>query len=358
MTSVKAISSDEVFKDWLKDADKKQLEKFFKKKNVDFKRENISAVETVQNVSKFIVVYFEKNVQSATGTGKQTQGTQQITAADLEKTRFYNFGSKKVNLATWKGDKQVPFYNSLKEIKCPKCAGTGGIKCKSCGGTGTLKCTKCEKGKGKMTCKTCKNAKTEDYQVEVVDADGKKTTETKKVRCADCHGAGVYTCPDCGGLLKVPCKSCSASGTSTCDKCKGTGVLYEYTIGSVPGVKQKKSSDVYYTKDVEKFIDKKSVEDMLNSKDIKGIIITNPDDLTEKKLKPNLNYWTKDSKKICDDAKQAFKDYVKKGVVKQGTSIMVFPALQLDCTSVSGSKFEIFGIGVSENFVVLDSKFK
>lgn len=358
MVAVKAISSDEVFESWLKDADKKQLEKFFKKKNVDFKRENVSAVETVQNVSKFIVVYFEKNVQLASNTGKQTQGTQQIIANDLEKTRFYNFGNKKVNLATWKGDKQVPMYNTLKEIKCPKCSGTGGIKCKSCSGAGTLKCSKCVKGKGKITCKTCNGSKTEDYKVEIVDADGKKTTDTKKIRCADCHGTGVYTCPDCGGLLKVPCKSCGASGNTTCDKCKGTGVLYEYTISPIPGTKQKKSSEVYYTKDVEKFIDKKSVETMLNSKDIKGIVITKSDDLNEKRLKPELNYWTKDSKKICDDAKQGYKNYVKQGVVKEGTGIMVFPALQLDCTSVSGNKFEIFGIGVSGNFVVLDSKFK
>jgi len=357
MTSVKAISSDEVFKTWLKDANLKTLEKFFKKKKVDFKREHVSLAETVQDVSKFIIVYFEKNVQAAAASGKQSGGTQQITAEALEKMRFYNFGSKKVNLATWKGEKQVPMYNTLKEIKCPTCNGAGGIKCKSCGGIGTLKCTKCEKGKGKLNCKTCNNSKTEDYKVEVVDAEGKKTTEIKKIRCADCHGAGVYTCPDCGGLLKIPCKTCSASGTSPCDKCKGTGVLYEYAIMPVPGVTQKKSGDIFYTKDVEKFIDKKSVEDMLNSKDIKGIVITNPDDLTEKRLKPELNYWTKDSKKVCDDAKQEYKDDVKKGIVREKAQIMVFPALQLNCTSVSGNKFEIFGIGVSENFAVMDSKF-
>jgi hypothetical protein len=109
---------------------------------------------------------------------------------------------------------------------------------------------------------------------------------------------------------------------------------------------------------VEKFIDKKSVEGMLNDKDIQGIIITNPDDLKEEKLKPQLNYWTKDLDQICNDAKKDYKTFLKAGTVKKDAKIMVFPALQLDCKSVSGSQFEVFGIGVSGNFIVLDSKFK
>lgn len=333
----------------------KTLEKFFKRKKVDFKRELVSAVETVQGVEKFVVVYFEKDVKAAL-VGKQSQSTELVPAKELEKVRFYDFEGKQVNVASWKGDKEVPVFNTIKDVKCAKCGGSGGIKCKQCGGSGTLNCGTCG-GKGKITCKACKGTKTVEYELDILNGEGKKFRATRKVPCPDCHGNGALNCPDCGTLSKVRCKSCDSSGVSSCDTCKGTGIMYEYAIQPVPFIMSRKEAEVYYTKDIEKFIDKQSVEKMLNARDIQGIIITNPDDLKENVLKPQLNYWTKETDKVCNDAKKDYKDYVKKGIVKEGTRIMVLPALQLSCKGVNGKDFEVFGIGVSGNFIVLDAKF-
>jgi hypothetical protein len=355
MTSVKAISSDETFQEWLANADMKTLEKFFKKKKVDFKRELVSAVETVQGVDKFVVVYFEKDVKAALA-GKQSQSTEQVTAKDLEKMKFYDFGGKQVSVESWKGDKEVPMYTTIKEVKCAKCGGAGGIKCKSCGGVGTLKCGTCD-GKAKVTCKACKGTKAVEYEIDIVDGEGKKYRAKRKVPCAECHAVGLYNCPDCGATAKIRCKTCDSSGVSPCETCKGAGVMYEYAIQPVPFIMSKKDAEVYYSKDVEKFIDKQSVEDLLNARDVQGIAITNPDDLKESVLKPQLNYWTKEAEKTCNDAKKDYKDYVKKSVVKEGTKILVLPSLQLNCKGVNGKDFQVFGIGVAGNFIVLDAKF-
>jgi hypothetical protein len=355
MTQIKAISSDDLFDRWLKQADAKLLEKHFKKKKVDFKRDNVSAVETVKNVSKFLVIYFEKNMKEALAS-TQVTSTEQIYAKDLTKTKFFDFEGKKVEPSTWKGDKTVPSYPSVKQITCTTCAGAGGKKCKSCGGTGSIKCSSCD-GKGKLACKTCKGIKTVDYELDITNGLGKKFKATKKVPCPDCHGTGTVVCPDCAGILKVRCKTCDGSGLDTCNDCHGHGVYYEYQVVPVPFNVAKKDSAVYYSKAVEKFIDKQTVEKMVSSKDIQGITITNPDDLKEDKLKPQLNYWTNDASKTCDEAKKDYKDFVKKNMVKKDAKIMVFPALQLDCKAVDGTEFEIFGIGVSGGFAVDDSKF-
>ncbi len=355
MTTVKAISSDETFQEWLSHADMKTLEKFFKKKKVDFKRELVSAVETVQGVDKFVVIYFEKNVKAALA-GKQTQSTVQVNVKELEKTRFFDLEGKQVSIESWKGDKEVPMYNTIKEIKCSKCVGLGSMKCKSCGGTGTLKCVNCD-GKAKITCKTCKGTKVVEYEIEVTDGEGKKYRAKRKMPCPECHAQGTYNCPDCSATAKIHCKTCDSSGVSSCETCKGTGVMYEYSIQPVPFIMSKKDAEVYYSKDVEKFIGKQSVEDMLNARDIQGIVITNPDDLKESVLKPQLNYWTKDADKVCNDAKKDYKDYVKKSIVKEGTKILVLPSLQLTCKGVNGKEFQVFGIGVAGNFIVLDAKF-
>ncbi|MBN2152821.1 MAG: hypothetical protein JW839_15325 [Candidatus Lokiarchaeota archaeon] len=355
MTMVKAISSDETFQEWLSHADLKTLEKFFKKKKVDFKRELVSAVETVQGVDKFVVIYFEKDVKAALA-GKQSQRTEQVNSKDIERTRFFDFGGKQVSVESWKGDKEVPMYQTIKEVKCAKCGGQGSVKCKSCGGAGKVACGTCD-GKAKITCKACKGTKAVELEIEILDGEGKKYRAKRRVPCGECHAVGSYNCPDCSATGKVRCKSCDSSGVSSCDACKGTGTMYEYAVQPVPFIMSKKDAEVYYSKDVEKFIDKQSVEEMLNARDIQGIVITNPDDLKENVLKPQLNYWTKDADKVCNDAKKDYKDYVKKSVVKEGTKILVLPAIQLACKGVSGKDFQVFGIGVEGNFIVLDARF-
>ena len=43
---VKGLDTDSLFKNWVEKADLKTLEKFFKKKKVDFKRDHVSVGET------------------------------------------------------------------------------------------------------------------------------------------------------------------------------------------------------------------------------------------------------------------------------------------------------------------------
>ncbi|MFX0100504.1 MAG: hypothetical protein ACFFCS_13100 [Candidatus Hodarchaeota archaeon] len=357
MVSVKAISTDEVFIEWVNKADLKTLEKFFKKKKVDFKRDHVSVGETVKNVSKFIVVAFEKDVKEAMA-GAAGEKTEKITANQLEKVKFWDFEGKKVKTEDWKEKAyEVPIYKTIKEVKCAKCGGTGSEKCKKCNGAGSVKCNKCD-GKTKFQCGKCKGEKTVVYDLDISNAEGKKFKATKRPPCPECHGVGNYVCPDCSGIGKARCKACDSRGVTPCNDCKGYGIFYEYKIQPVPVLMEKKSAVVFYRKDVEKFISKTDVEQNLSKRNILGIVLTNPDDLKEGKLKPELNYWTKESDKICNEAKKEYKNLVKKKAVKEGAKITVFPALELDCESVKGKKFQIFGIGTSGSFVVLEAGFK
>ncbi|MHA1682269.1 MAG: hypothetical protein ACTSUE_15130 [Promethearchaeota archaeon] len=356
MVSIKGLDTDTLFKAWLEKADLKTLEKFFKKKKVDFKRENVSVGETVKSYPKFIVVYYEKDVSKAmSDLGPARDGTS--TPPKLGNVKFFDFKGRKVSLESWKYEKEVPVYATLKEVKCAKCGGTGKISCSKCSGEGVVKCNNCG-GKATIVCNSCKGKKSKEVDIEIIDADGKKSKVTKKIPCPDCHSVGSYKCSVCGGLTKHVCKSCGGRGYTSCSDCKGYGISYRYEIQPVPIEKTGKQAMVYFKKDVEKFITRSSVEKLLVKRDVKGIVITNPDDLKDKKLKPELGYWTKDSDKVCKDAKNDYKKLEKSKIIKKGTKIIILPAIQLDCQSVKGKKFQIFGIGTQDSFIVIDHDFK
>ena len=356
MPSIKSVSSDELFEAWLKDADLKTLEKRFKKKKVDFKRANVSAVETVKGVKKFIVIYFEKDVKKAIAAGKEEVVT--ILANKIGNQTYYDFKGKSINFDSWnQKEQEVPMYPTLTKVSCKTCGGSGTQKCKKCGGTFTLNCPKCD-GKGKIECKKCKGEKNIDEKVEVIEYNDKKRKAIIPVPCPECHGKGAYTCPNCAGMAKIPCKNCSGSNVD-CKECKGYGVVYQYKIQPVPFISKKKQAMVFYEKGIQKFITTKDVEALLNAREIQGISVTNPDDLNQKFLKPQLNYWeeAQDADKICKEAKKEYKDLVKKNVVRKGQKILVFPAIQLSCSDEKGKSFYVFGIGTSGSFVIIDSGF-
>ncbi|MBD3187634.1 hypothetical protein GF325_12440 [Candidatus Bathyarchaeota archaeon] len=353
---VKAIDTDTLFKEWLMNADLKTLEEYFKKRKVDFKRDHVSVGETVKEVLKFIAIYFEKDVSKVMpDSGKST--IEQVPAHKLEKVTFFDFKGKNVELESWKHDREVPFFSTLKEMKCPKCDGKGYAACKSCQGKGHVSCKNCD-GKGSVTCSRCKGKKTQEIYVDVIDATGKKDRAIKKVQCPDCFGQGTQKCAVCGGTKLVACKSCSGRGLDSCSECKGHGIYYQYEVKTIPVKQSGKEAEVFLTKSVEKFISPKMVEKSLAKRDLKGIVVKNYKDLNEKKLKPELNFWTKDSNKVCKVAQKAYKSLEKSKIIKKGTPIIVLPALQLNCQSVRKKKFEIFGIGTLDSFVVLDHDFE
>jgi len=93
-TTVKAVTSDELFQEWLNKADMNTLKKYFEKKKIEFKREHVSPVETVRNVSKFLVVYFEKKVSQDLLTQVASR-TEQTSVNNLQRIKFYDFQGKK-----------------------------------------------------------------------------------------------------------------------------------------------------------------------------------------------------------------------------------------------------------------------
>ncbi|NHJ05298.1 MAG: hypothetical protein EAX90_10770 [Candidatus Heimdallarchaeota archaeon] len=356
MVEVQAVSSDEIFQEWLRTADGKSLKKYFEKKNVDFKREHVSAVETVYDVSKFIVIYFEKQVPEILAAGSEAK-VQTITADKLDNYKFYDFKDKRVDYDQWKEKStEVPTFASIRKVECQKCHGTGTQRCEVCGGTSRVKCDKCD-GTGKKTCSTCKGTAGLKVEIEVYNAENKKTKIERTIPCTKCAHTGAETCSKCGGGRSLLCRNCEG-GTIVCKECKGFGIFYQFKYEPIPFRTQRKSAMVFYKKDVEKFIDKREVEQLLNSRDTSGITLFNVEDLVQSKLVPQLNYWTQEADKICNDAKKEFKNLLKRREVKSNQKIMVYPALQLRCKSVKGKNFELFGIGNSSNFVILSDGFK
>jgi len=352
---VQAITSDELFQQWLRSADDKRLKKFFEKKRVDFRREHVSAVETVYNVSKFIVIYFQKKIPEAVATGAGGK-VETVTANKLEKYKFYDFQGERVDYDQWKEDISVPFLSSIRRVECQKCHGSGTHKCEKCGGSGRVQCDKCD-GTGKNSCSSCKGKAEITIELDVYDSNNKKTKVEKSIPCAKCGHTGSDVCSKCGGGRSVLCRNCDG-GTNTCKDCKGFGVYYQFKYEAVPFKTQRKSAMVFYKRDVEKFIDKDDVEQLLNSRETSGLSLYNIEELSQGRLEPQLNYWTKDADKICNEARKEFKKLLKNREVEQNQKIMVFPALQLRCKSVKGKSFEIFGIGNANNFVVITDGFK
>ncbi len=170
---VQAITSDEIFQEWLKKADGKTLKKFFEKKKVDFRREHVSAVETVYSVSKFIVVYFQKKIPEAFVAGADGK-VETVTADKLHKYKFYDFKGKKVDFDQWKGDTSVPFLASIRRVDCQKCHGSGTHNCDKCSGSGRVKCDKCD-GSGKRSCSSCRGKGVVIIDLDVYDVNNKKT---------------------------------------------------------------------------------------------------------------------------------------------------------------------------------------
>ncbi|MHA1244242.1 MAG: hypothetical protein ACTSP7_06660 [Candidatus Heimdallarchaeota archaeon] len=301
---VQAVTSDEIFQQWLENAGGKTLKKYFEKKNVDFRREHVSAVETVYNVSKFMVIYYQKKVPDA-HADKESGKVETVTADKLERYRFYDFKGQRVDFDKWKGDTNVPSYTSIRRVDCQKCQGSGTYRCEKCNGSAKIKCDKCD-GTGKNTCSACKGRNVLSIELDVFDADNKKTKVQRNIPCPRCGHTGEDVCSKCGGGGFVLCRNCDG-GTTTCKECKGHGVFYQFKYEPVPFITQRKSAMVFYKKDVEKFIDKRDVEQLLNSRETSGISLYNVDDLNQSKLVPLLNYWTPDADKVCNNARKEFK---------------------------------------------------
>ena len=122
---IKSPNKDDVFDKWINKTPAKELEKAFKIKNVPFQKNNISAAESVKNVEKFTVFYFQSEKHASP---KPEAGEEKKTdIKGITKVKFYDF-SKTIEYDDWKEKSKVPLYDTLKPVNCQKCQGSGYIR--------------------------------------------------------------------------------------------------------------------------------------------------------------------------------------------------------------------------------------
>ncbi|MHA1145990.1 MAG: hypothetical protein ACTSRW_14705 [Candidatus Helarchaeota archaeon] len=232
--SVKTPNTDDVFQRFVDKTPAKKLEKKFGKKNVKFEKGLISAAESVQNVDKSACFFFRSKVVQFSDTPTKYKESKLIQSKKLQKVKFYDFHGKKVDPEKWKGDDEVPMFQSIEAVKCTgKGCTQGKILCSNCKGSGQVTCGKC-KGTGSYQCKACAGKGTIGLKVDVVNEKGEKTKKTVTVRCKNCFGEGKIFCVDCVGTGRVTCKKCKGEKHTFCKTCMGEGSLYKYRIEPVP----------------------------------------------------------------------------------------------------------------------------
>ncbi|MFX1393111.1 MAG: hypothetical protein ACFFAH_05995 [Promethearchaeota archaeon] len=308
---IKTPNLDDIFEKWKNKAgrtQRKQMEKQFGTKGSVFTLDAISAAEYVTPPAlKGAAIYFSIKKTVAASKGKEENLE---IAPRVGKTQFYSFKGK-VDKENWKGDEEVPMFESIKAVPCKNCRGNGYIedKCKSCKGTGKI---------------------SENWTV-LVGQEQNKEKKTFEYPCGNCFGTGK---------LPYPCKECG-----------GHKNLYKYEILPVPfqtvvtGVPILHSSlQTRYEKEIGK-------ELITLIEQVEGIRFNNFKELTDK-AQGSLGYWDKNVKKTISTAGSDYKSFEKDKDTKIESQIYLFPMIQLNCVSKKGKKFEIYSLGSENNFFV------
>ncbi len=349
---IKGPNTDDVFEKWLNKTSAKDLEKKFKVKNVPFQKGNISVAESVKNVDKYTVFYFQSEKHASPKAEASEEKKTDIKS--LEKITFYDF-TKSIEYDEYKGKSTVPLYDTLKPVNCEKCKGTGYINCKKCKGERLVACSAC-KGNGSIRCKDCDGSGSNVIKVTILKNGKEKTKKETKYNCPTCFGTGKIECKKCGGIGKVTCPECKANARYKCDKCKGYGNFYLYSIGSVPF---KETSAVvphlFFKQEVEKDIGYR-LSNVISQ--VKGITIRDLNKMNEKEITAQLGYeMDADAKKQMSTAKKEYERLEKSEFDKPMMPIYIFPVLELDVVTPKGSKFKVFSIGAEDGFTVMDKGF-
>lgn len=349
--TIKAPNADEIFEKWINRTKAKDLEKAFSVKGVPFQKNNITAAESVKNVEKSTVFYFESEKKVEIGTATEEKKTD---IKGVSKIKFYDF-SGSVESEKWKDKSQVPLFNTLDELNCEKCKGTGYINCKKCKGERLVACKTC-KGHGTTKCKDCDGTGTKELDVSILKNGKEKIKKKIKFNCPTCFGAGKLECKTCGGTGKIPCPDCKANARYRCDKCKGYGRFYKYGIGPVPF---KETGAVvphlFFKPDVEKELGYRLSNAIQQTE---GIQIREVNKMNETDLQAQLGYQLDaNTKKLMQNAKKTFEDLQKSKMDKPRLPIYVFPVAELDITTPKNKKFKIFSIGSDTGYTVIDKGF-
>jgi hypothetical protein len=349
--TIKSPNADEVFDKWINKMKAKDLEKKFKVKKVPFQKSNITAAESVQNVEKHTVFYFqsEKKVETSSKTDDKI-----TDAKGVSKVKFYEFTGA-VDSEKWKGKSEVPLYETLEPVDCQKCKGTGYINCKKCKGERLVSCKSC-KGQGAVKCKDCDGKGSKEVTVTILKNGKDKTKKKLTFNCPTCFGTGKLECKKCGGTGRVPCPECKANARYRCDKCKGYGQFFGYSIGTVPF---KETGAVvphlFFRPDVEKELGYRLSNAITQ---VDGIQLRDVKKLNDTDVQAQLGFeLDSNAKKLMQNTKKTFENLVKSKVDKPLYPLYIFPVLELDIATPKGKKFKLFSIGSETGYTVIDRGF-
>ena len=350
---IKTPNTDDVFEKWINKMDANSLKKKFEVKGVPFQKGNISAAESVKNVQKFTVIYFQSEKKS---TGPTDSG--EIVKTDLKgiaKTKFYEF-SKTMDSETWKEKSKLPLYETLNHINCEKCKGTGFINCKKCKGERLISCKDC-KGQGSIKCKDCDGTGTKEIDIFVVKNGKEKTKRKMKYRCPTCFGSGKMECKKCGGTGKITCPDCKANARYRCDKCKGVGHFFNYSLGFVPFDQTSAVvPHLFFRAEIEKELGYR-LSNVIQQVD--GIQIRDLNKMKETDVVALLGYeLDSNAKKMMSTAKKTFEQLQKSEIDKPILPIYIFPVIELDIETPKKKSFKLFSIGSETGYTVIDHGFK
>ncbi|TFG02403.1 MAG: hypothetical protein EU540_01640 [Promethearchaeota archaeon] len=310
---IKTPNLDDIFERWKTKAgrtQRKQMEKQFGTKGSVFTLEAISAAEYVTPPAlKGAAIYFSIKKTIAASSVKEEN---LVIAPRLGRETFYSFkGSRDIDKDNWKGNEEVPMFESIEPVPCKTCRGNGYIedKCKPCKGTGKI---------------------VETWAV-LVGEEQKKEKKTFEYPCGNCYGTG-----------KLP---------SPCKECGGHKNLYKYEILPVPfktvamGIPILHSSlQTKYEKEMGK-----DLQELIEK--VEGIKFSNFKELNNK-AEGSLGYWDKNVKKTISASGSDYKTHEKDKDTKIQSQIYLFPMVGLNCKTKKGKKFEIYSIGSAENFMI------
>ena len=308
---IKTPNLDDIFTKWKERAarkDKNTMERQFGTKGAVFTTDAISAAEYVNPPAlKGAAIYFSvKQTVAASNNKDQIL----VEAPRVSREPFYSLKGN-INKENWKGNEEVPMYESIQAVPCKACKGNGysGESCKACKGTGKI---------------------VEDLIV-LTGEEQKKEKKPFEYPCGNCFGTGK---------LQSPCKECG-----------GHKNLYKYEILPVPfktvvsGVPILHSSlQTKYEKEIGK-----DLQELIES--VEGIKFGNFNDLNDK-AEASLGYWDKGVKKVINAAGSDYKKYEKDKDAKIESQIYLFPMIQLNCQTKRGKKFDIYSIGSEQNFMI------
>ncbi len=338
--SFKSPTSDDVFNRWLEKAKGGSIKKLY-----DMDKEKVSAAESVKNVNKSVI--FVAEVETTAKKIDEKPINHPLTFKKASDIVFYKPESAQVYANKKSGKVEVPLFDTLKEVKCKKCGGTGKIVCKVCNGKGHQTCKTC-KGSGRLKCEKCNGSGALIHEVAVVDKEGKKRKEQLKQNCPECFGEQKTICPTCGGLGEHRCDECKGVGAHHCDECRGAGTLLEFKQAIFQSPKEKEEYAVHAEKRYE-FL-KKDIPEVMPL--VAGIKIKSSAELTKDKIEPILGYYNEIVDKLLKDSKNEFTKLEKEDLVK--SPIQMLPLLHLQCEGKKDKKFDIFSIGTEDGFRVLD----